>query len=108
MKIGVPKEIKTLEGRIALIPAAAGQLVAQGHEVFVEKGAGLLSGYGDAEYRDVGVNIVDGAEALYEDVFVRCQPYERCLFDRFFEICDDSLFIFSHLVCWFEMVGHIN
>jgi len=65
MKIGVPKEIKIQEGRVALIPAAAGQLVAQGHEVFVEKNAGLLSGYSDDRYRDVGVSLVDGAEALY-------------------------------------------
>ena len=56
MRIGVPREIKTLEGRIALVPAAAGQLVAQGHEVWVEQGAGVASGYSDEQYlaTDVG------------------------------------------------------
>jgi len=65
MRIGVPREIKTLEGRVALIPAAAGQLAAEGHEVFVEKGAGLPSGYSDAQYLAVGVKLVDDAESLY-------------------------------------------
>lgn len=66
MKIGVPKEIKTLEGRVALIPAAAGQLVAEGHAVFVQSGAGLLSGYIDDDYTQLGVNILPTAEAIFE------------------------------------------
>jgi len=40
MKIGIPKEIKTLEGRVGLIPAACSALVAAGHCVYVEKNAG--------------------------------------------------------------------
>jgi len=47
MKIGIPKEIKILEGRVALIPAAAAQLVHEGHTVFIESGAGDASGYSD-------------------------------------------------------------
>ena len=39
MRIGVPKETKTLEGRVALVPAAAGDLVSRGHEVWIEAGA---------------------------------------------------------------------
>src|SRR5690606_37313109 len=50
MRIGVPRETKTLEGRVALVPAAAGDLVKRGHEVWVEKGAGLLSGFRDEDY----------------------------------------------------------
>ncbi len=65
MRIGIPKEIKTLEGRVALIPAAAGELVKHGHEVFVETGAGAASGYGDDDYAARGVAIVDDANALY-------------------------------------------
>ena len=45
MRIGVPKETKTLEGRVALVPAAAGDLVKRGHEVWLEKGAGIKSGF---------------------------------------------------------------
>ncbi len=64
-QIGVPREIKPLEGRVALIPEACAQLVAQGHEVHVEKDAGLASGYPDAAYEAVGVRIQPDAASLY-------------------------------------------
>lgn len=66
MRIGIPKEIKPMEGRVALIPPAAGEVVKRGHEVFVQAGAGLASGYSDAEYRRVGVEILPDAAAVYE------------------------------------------
>lgn len=66
MRIGVPRETKTLEGRVALVPAAAGDLVKRGHEVWVEKGAGLLSGFRDEDYARLGVKIAPDAAALYE------------------------------------------
>lgn len=66
MRIGVPKEIKTLEGRVALIPAAAGELGSRGHEVFIEHSAGEASGYEDSEYERLGAQIVADARALYE------------------------------------------
>lgn len=66
MKIGIPREIKVLEGRVALTPAAARELVIHGHDVFVEKGAGLLSGYPDSEYTDAGVVLLDSAKDVYE------------------------------------------
>jgi alanine dehydrogenase len=47
MKIGVPKEIKTNENRVALVPAGAEALVAAGHSVSIEKGAGEGSGFSD-------------------------------------------------------------
>jgi alanine dehydrogenase len=48
--IGVPKEIKEQEQRVALLPSAAGQLVRRAHSVLVEKSAGVGSGYPDEEY----------------------------------------------------------
>ena len=54
MRIGIPREIKTLEGRVGLIPAAAAVLVRQGHEVFMQSGAGKLSGYPDEAYSAAG------------------------------------------------------
>ena len=66
MRIGVPSETKTLEGRVALIPAAAADLVRRGHEVFVQSGAGLKSGFSDQDYIDHGVQICADAAALYE------------------------------------------
>lgn len=66
MRIGVPKETKTLEGRVALVPAAAGDLVKRGHEVWLEQGAGVKSGFSDEEYTRLGVKIAPDAAALYE------------------------------------------
>ena len=65
MKIGIPKEIKTLEARVGLIPAACSVLVAAGHEVFIESNAGDLSGYPNTDYQSSGVTILPDAKSLY-------------------------------------------
>src|SRR5213596_774399 len=67
MVIGVPKEIKEQERRIALVPSAAEQLTKRGHTVLVEKNGGIGSGYPDEEYKKAGAEIVD----LAKDVFAR-------------------------------------
>jgi len=66
MKIGVPKEIKPQEGRVALIPEAAAQLVSQGHEVSIQSQAGMISGYSDDDYLNLGVKILPDAQSLYD------------------------------------------
>jgi alanine dehydrogenase len=66
MRIGVPSETKTLEGRVALVPAACADLVRRGHQVFVQEGAGTKSGFADDEYRRVGVTLMPTAKKLYE------------------------------------------
>jgi alanine dehydrogenase len=66
MRIGIPRETKTLEGRVALVPAACGDLVKAGHEVHIETGAGAKSGFSDADFTAVGVKIAPSAAALYE------------------------------------------
>ena len=66
MRIGIPREIKTLEGRVGLIPAAAADLIRLGHEVFVQSTAGELSGYDDQMYREVGAQILPDINTLYE------------------------------------------
>ena len=65
MHIGIPKEIKPLEGRIALTPAAAGELVRAGHALYVQADAGNASGYTDEDYRFAGATILPDAGALY-------------------------------------------
>jgi alanine dehydrogenase len=65
MIIGVPKEIKEQEQRVALLPSAARQLVRQGHSVLVEKNAGLGSGYPDEQYVKAGAEIVDQANDVF-------------------------------------------
>src|SRR5438309_9405889 len=67
MTIGVPKEIKEQEQRIALVPSAAEQLTKRGQTVLVEKNGGIGSGYPDEEYKKAGAEIVD----LAKDVFAR-------------------------------------
>src|SRR3546814_6432748 len=64
MRIGVPSETKTLEGRVALVPAAAGDLVKRGHEVWLQQDAGMKSGFRDEAYTALGVTIAPDAAAL--------------------------------------------
>ncbi|HWO88877.1 MAG TPA: alanine dehydrogenase [Gemmatimonadales bacterium] len=65
MIIGVPKEIKTNENRVALVPAGAETLTAHNHTVLVEKGAGLGSGFPDEAYSRAGAKIVDSADEVW-------------------------------------------
>jgi alanine dehydrogenase len=69
MIIGLPKEIKEQEQRVALVPSAVEQLKRRGHSVLVEKNAGDGSGYPDNEYAKAGAEIVDRAK----DVFTRAE-----------------------------------
>ncbi len=65
MEIGVPKEIKNNEARVALTPSGVKDLVRCGHRVFVETGAGIGSGFADAEYLQSGAVIVAGPEEAW-------------------------------------------
>lgn len=65
MKIGIPKEIKTNENRISLVPAGAEALVTAGHQVLVEQGAGIGSGFTDEQYTAVGGGIAPDADAVW-------------------------------------------
>jgi alanine dehydrogenase len=67
MKIGVPKEIKTNENRIALVPAGAETMVSAGHSVLIETGAGLGSGFSDEDYTSVGATIAPDADAVWRE-----------------------------------------
>jgi len=65
MIIGVPKEIKEQERRVALLPSAVNQLTRHGHSVLVEKDAGAGSGYPDETYAKAGAEIVDQAKGVF-------------------------------------------
>ncbi len=65
MRIGVPREIKPLEGRVGLVPEACADLIQAGHQLFLETGAGEASGFPDERYHEVGVTTVADAAALY-------------------------------------------
>ncbi|HSJ03150.1 MAG: alanine dehydrogenase [Verrucomicrobium sp.] len=66
MIVGVPKEIKVQENRVALLPSAAYQLVKRGHRVVVETLAGMGSGFPDAEYLQAGAEILHDHEAVFQ------------------------------------------
>ena len=65
MIIGIPKEIKEQEQRVALLPSAAEQLIRRSHSVLVQKDAGLGSGYPDEDYVKAGAEIVDTAKEVF-------------------------------------------
>lgn len=65
MKIGVPREVKQQEDRVALTPAGAGELVRAGHEVVLEAGAGVGSGFADADYLGVGARTAATADEVW-------------------------------------------
>jgi alanine dehydrogenase len=66
MTIGVPKEIKAFENRVAMRPAGVELLCRDGHEVQVESGAGNGSGFSDEEYARVGAKIINDAAAIWD------------------------------------------
>ncbi|HLJ73416.1 MAG TPA: alanine dehydrogenase [Thermoanaerobaculia bacterium] len=82
MKIGVPTEIKTDEYRVGMTPAGAAVLAGDGHEVYVQSGAGNGSGFSDDEYKSAGAKILPDADAVYakSDMIVKVkEPIEADL-----------------------------
>ena len=72
MTIGVPKEIKEQEYRVALLPSGVYQLAKRGHTVIVERSAGVGAGYPDAEYEVAGGILVD----THAEVFARGSDHQ--------------------------------
>jgi alanine dehydrogenase len=66
VKVGVPREVKNHEYRVAITPAGVHELVRSGHEVYVEAGAGHGSSIPDADYRGAGARISSGADEVWE------------------------------------------
>ena len=96
MQVGLPREVKEGERRVALVPEAVGALVAEGHDVHVETRAGLAVGFDDDAYRDAGAMVVTARDAWDADLVVKVK-----------EMLDEDLalaprgcavFAFHHLV----------
>jgi alanine dehydrogenase len=94
MRIGVPTEIKKDENRVAMTPAGAFTLVKSGHEVYIQRGAGLGSSFRDEEYVQAGASIVDTAEEAWSmDMVMKVkEPLKREL--PFFR---EGLILFTYL-----------
>jgi alanine dehydrogenase len=66
MRIGVPTEIKDNEYRVGMVPSGVREVVHDGHTVFIQQGAGLGSGFTDAEYRAAGAKILATADDVFK------------------------------------------
>ncbi len=97
MKIGIPKEIKVLEGRVGLIPEACKELLNKGHEVYIETQAGVLSGYPDEIYQQIGVKVLPSAEELYKAAQLIVKVKEPVEGDLQYLREDHLLFCYLHL-----------
>ncbi|MGA1874419.1 MAG: alanine dehydrogenase [bacterium] len=96
MIIGLPREIKDNEYRVALTPGGAKQLVEAGHRVMVQTGAGAGSGFPDAKYRTAGAQIVSGAaDAWNAEIVIKVKEPQPGEYD--FMQPDLVLFTFLHL-----------
>lgn len=95
--IGIPREIKALEGRVSLVPEACADLVGNGHEVLVEAGAGQKSGYPDGCYERAGARIVADAARVYGESRVIVKVKEPISDDLQYLREDHLLFCFLHL-----------
>ena len=84
MKIGVPKEIKQDEYRVGMIPVGVEELTRAGHEVLIERGAGLESGLSDEAFAEQGAEIVDGPDAVYgrADMIVKVKEPQATEIER--------------------------
>ncbi len=97
MRIGIPRERKVLEGRVGLVPEACAELVADGHSVHVERGAGEASGFSDASYRACGARIEDDAAALYAAAELVVKVKEPVEADLALLRREQRLFCYLHL-----------
>ena len=97
MRIGCPKEIKPQEGRVGLTPASVDAMVRAGHQVYVEKNAGVCSGFTDQEYLAVGAEILATPAEVYDiaDMIVKVKEPLVPEYDLLKE--GQTLFTYLHL-----------
>lgn len=97
MLIGVPKEIKVREYRVGLVPANVRELVAHGHEVIVETGAGTGIGADDAQYQAAGAVIADTALEIFDSAELIVKIKEPQAAERKWLKPGQILFTYLHL-----------
>lgn len=97
MLIGIPKEIKVHEYRVGLTPSSAAELVAHGHKVIIERGAGAGIGVHDAGYEAVGAELVDTAEEVYTRADMIVKVKEPQVIERRLLREGQILFTYLHL-----------
>jgi alanine dehydrogenase len=108
MKIGIPREIKIQEGRVALVPDAVAELVKHQHQVFFETEAGIPSGYPDDAYRAAGAEIVGDAAALFEAAQLIVKVKEPQASELDLLRADHLLFSYLHLAALPELTRSLK
>ena len=111
LKLGIPKELKAMEGRVSLLPSSVEEIVSSGGEVFIETNAGLLSAYDDLSYADAGAVICESAEALYEQAELIVKVKEPIAEDLHYLRKEHLLFCYLHLAanpCLLERLKNIG
>ncbi len=93
MIIGVPKEIKTMENRVAMTPAGVEALVGRGHKVFVEKNAGIGSGLENQRYIEAGAEMGDAKKAWGAEMVIKVKEPIPCEY----QYLRDDLLLFTYL-----------
>lgn len=97
MIVGVPKEIKIEEYRVALSPHGAKELILRGHKVLIEKGAGTGSGFSDKEYKDFGAVVCSNAREIWEKSELILKVKEPLESEYLFFKKKQLLFTYLHL-----------
>jgi alanine dehydrogenase len=108
MRIGIPRERKLHEGRVALIPVACAEVLRYGNEVYVEHNAGLQSGFGDEDYRAVGARVCSDAAELYDRAELVVKVKEPIEADLAHLRAHHLLFCFLHLAANRELAGRLR
>ena len=108
MNIGVPHEVMVGEARVALTPMACQVLVDAGHTVYVQRDAGTDSGYTDAEYSEIGGNLVDDAEQLYQAASLIVKVKQPLESDLRYLRADHVLFSYLHLAADIELIHTLS
>ena len=78
MRVGIPKEIKNHEYRVAITPAGVHELVTNGHEVVIEVGAGVGSSIPDEDFVGAGARILPNADSVWESADMILKVKEQC------------------------------
>ena len=108
MRVGVPKEVKNHEYRVAITPAGVHELVTHGHEVYVEASAGLGSSIPDEEYVDAGATILSTADEVWAtgELVLKVKEPIEVEYDRMHE--GQVLFTYLHLAADKELTEELT
>ncbi|MBD3215998.1 MAG: alanine dehydrogenase [Candidatus Lokiarchaeota archaeon] len=103
LKIGIPKEIKKGEGRVALTPANVEGLINDGHTVLIENDAGMIAGFSNDDYENLGARILQSKKSVYEDSEIIVKVKEPVKMELTYFNPGTVIFSFLHLAANYEL-----